>query len=166
MWYHGKVLIIEYLQGNCSGIIASRAENSDSIIINCYTDSKIDAYRAGGIADDFVGKIINCVSYSECLGFESAGAISYTDGFIENVYALGERCNAEVKDSYGNSAVKYVTKKYMQANQTFDILNDYVEQFNCRTTQFFSEEIERRMGEVQLKKWIVGENKLPVLSTF
>ncbi len=63
-------------QGACGGI-ASHALNSTARIINCYNKATVGGYRAGGIADNFVGIIINSWSDCELIGVEIGGTTSF-----------------------------------------------------------------------------------------
>lgn len=76
----GKVLnlgIEGYINGNCCGSITSHSIGDKAGIYNCWSNVDITAYRAGGIADNFTGDIINCVSIGKLYGQESANLVSY-----------------------------------------------------------------------------------------
>lgn len=66
-----------FIKGNCVGSIASHAAGSNAMIINCYNRAGIYGNRAGGIADNFFGKIVNCWSDCELIGNRVGGIVSY-----------------------------------------------------------------------------------------
>lgn len=65
------------LRGACVGAISSHSVSDSAAIINCYNKADIVAYRAGGIADNFGGSIINCWSDCALDGEIMGGIISY-----------------------------------------------------------------------------------------
>lgn len=89
-------LVDSVISGDYTGAIAINASNENAMIINCYTKSSVYGIRAGGITDDFIGRIINCVSLSNCNGLTSAGAISYTNGYVDNVFSNYTLLNTEL----------------------------------------------------------------------
>lgn len=50
------------IRGKYAGVIAGGSVGKEARIVNCYTDVAVTATRAGGIANDFDGRIFNCVS--------------------------------------------------------------------------------------------------------
>ncbi|MBE5910034.1 hypothetical protein [Pseudobutyrivibrio sp.] len=61
----------------CCGAIASNSVGSSARIINCFNKATVGGYRAGGIADNFLGSIINCWSDCELVGTEIGGITAY-----------------------------------------------------------------------------------------
>lgn len=77
------------ISGGCCGVISAHSADSKALILNCLTKNvTVNSNRAGGIVDDFGGKVVNCVSYNCILN----GAVSF--GGISS-YAING-------DSYGN----------------------------------------------------------------
>lgn len=79
-----------YIKGKCVGSITSHSSSSSAVIINCYNKATVEGTRAGGIADNFNGSIVNC--WSDCdLVSESGqmgGIVSYTALIVENCYVI------------------------------------------------------------------------------
>ena len=76
-----------YIKGLNAGGICSRASCEDALIINCYTDCVIDAEGAGGITDDFIGVVENCVSTSKKSDFEKIEAISCDAREMKDIFS-------------------------------------------------------------------------------
>lgn len=163
------------ISGECVGIITSHAENPDALIINCYTKCNVTGVRAGGIADNFEGKIINCISYSNCIGMDSAGGISYQNGYSENVYALDQSIKSEIMDSYGDVNVKICSEKYLKSEMLIQNLNQKVSQIKDCTDHFneTNEEYEEEsnsyyeawMSKIHLNNWIKSKAGFPMLKS-
>lgn len=66
------------IEGSCCGAIASHAASEDARIVNCYNKASVIGYRAGGIADNFTGKIIGCWSDCELVANYTGGIASYS----------------------------------------------------------------------------------------
>jgi len=84
------------ITGACCGIIASHATDSSALIVNCKTSNiTVNATRAGGIADNFIGSIKNCVSENcELNGTKNVGGIvsHASDGsFFSNYYSFSTK---------------------------------------------------------------------------
>ena len=77
------------IRGKYAGVIAGGSVGKEARIVNCYTDVAVTATRAGGIANDFDGRIFNCVSVGTLTGQQSAAAISGSeDTREEEIYQL------------------------------------------------------------------------------
>ena len=76
------------LNGSCCGGIASHSIGGNAKIVNCYTNISVNAYRAGGIADNFNGQITNCFSVGNLNGVEIANVISYNNFHIRVTLVL------------------------------------------------------------------------------
>lgn len=152
------------IRGTCVGVIASHSVGENAMIINCYTDSYAEGKsRAGGIADNFNGIICNCFSVGKTYGMEMAGAVSYTAGMVENVFALNDSVISGIVGNSGNGDVIYCTRAYIESENLLGILNGMVSGINqCRfhyqqSGLPYDEETGRMyadwMGEVELKSW-------------
>lgn len=68
------------VSGSCVGAIVSHSCSPKAMVINCYNKAAVTGARAGGIADNFNGTIVNC--FSDCkLDAKSnklGGIVSYT----------------------------------------------------------------------------------------
>lgn len=115
-----------YANGQCVGVISSHAYSDSAKIINCYTACTVEGIRAGGIADNFVGSIINCISYSQCKGEEIAGAVSYFSGYVQNVWADHALVSSSIPDSYGHGEVRYTDSNYLTSETMRQIMNDEI----------------------------------------
>ena len=77
------------IRGKYAGAIAGGSVGKEARIVNCYTDVAVTATRAGGIANDFDGRIFNCVSVGTLTGQQSAAAISGSENaWEEEIYQL------------------------------------------------------------------------------
>ena len=77
------------IRGKYAGVIAGGSVGKEARIVNCYTDVAVTATRAGGIANDFDGRIFNCVSVGMLTGQQSAAAISGSENaWEEEIYQL------------------------------------------------------------------------------
>lgn len=81
------------IAGTCVGAITSHSSNSTASIINCYNKALVSGARAGGIADNFNGSIVNC--WTDCdLQSDSTenigGIVSYNANSIINCYSFEE----------------------------------------------------------------------------
>lgn|GEM_PF-5495298 len=76
------------IYGDYIGSIASHAACTEAQIINCYNKADlIGKYRAGGIADNFAGKIVNCWSSCSITSEQTGGIVSYNAQYINNCYS-------------------------------------------------------------------------------
>lgn len=164
------------ISGNCVGVIASHSLDENAMIINCYTDSRVEGlYRAGGIADNFSsGFIYNCISLGETYAMEQAGGVSYNSGTVENVFALNDAVISGIVNSRGNMNVLYCTKDYMESDNLLDLLNKAVYEIeHCKdhymeSGQAYDEEIGKTyvdwMGKIDLIYWKHnGKHHYPIL---
>ena len=86
------------ISGTCVGSITSHSSSATATIINCYSKANVSGARAGGIADNFNGSIINC--WSDCVLSASS---SENIGDIVS-YAANSIVNCLHLDDYRNSA--------------------------------------------------------------
>ncbi len=143
-------VVDSYVKGQYVGVISSRAYCEAARIINCYTESTVEGTRAGGIADNFCGSVINCISYSKCIGKDMAGAVSYPSGYVSNVWADHTLVSAGILDAYGNREVKYVDSDYLG---------------NKIMKKNMNAEIEQIDSEVKLLKWEFSQDGRLVFGT-
>lgn len=66
-------LIDGEISGACCGSFASHAASTQAMIINCYSTLSLRCSRTGGIADNFIGSIINCLYYNPTQKFAAIG---------------------------------------------------------------------------------------------
>lgn len=79
------------VSGACLGSITSHSSRSSAIIINCYNKAAVYGHRAGGIADNFNGSIVNCWTDCELIATDDGqvgGIVSYGVTFSKNCYSL------------------------------------------------------------------------------
>lgn len=128
------------------GVFSSHAVNSSATIINCYSyNNVVNGNRAGGIADNFIGNIVNCVSDSTCNGSEMVGSISYVNGYVENVYSSIDNVNSK-ELSYGNQNVTYLTSEQLNSTDVLNKLNTYVD-------------AKKYDSKVKLVRWSIDNDK-------
>ncbi|MBQ7246790.1 MAG: glycosyltransferase family 39 protein [Lachnospiraceae bacterium] len=113
------------VRGAYSGVIASHAVDADCAIVNCYTASDITGLRAGGIADNFCGSVINCVSRSSCSAKGMAGALTFEAGACENVYDVYELIDSGVISGGGDPRSVTVRESYMKLDDIILTLNNH-----------------------------------------
>lgn len=165
-------IIDSNIDGAYSGSIAAHAVDSNAMIINCFSEAKVSGIRAGGIADDFSGKIINCVFAGECYGREAAGAISYSGGYSHNVFSNYSGITSSILNAYGDMSVKYCNEEYMCSNDIIWYLNKEVSDIDsCKSNYLKTEEsyddasgktYEEWMSKITLLYWRQGENGYPI----
>ena len=112
-----------------------------------------------------MGYVINCISFGECSGLETAGALSSSSGKIENVFANGEKIHSEVLNQDMceiNNAVVYVTENYMKSEYLVQRLNEKVESINHITSD---DDIlyQDWMSKINMLSWEKNEQGYPVL---
>lgn len=101
--------------GECVGSIASHASIVTAKIINCYSKASVNGFaRSGGIADNFIGRIENCVYYSEVTDVPLS---SYHAGYLINTYTNTHSYNRDTftgrvdenyvygDDAYGDNTI-------------------------------------------------------------
>lgn len=145
-------IVDSFFEGSCVGTISSHAVDNNATIINCYSyNNTVNGMRAGGIADNFVGNIINCINDSASTGSEIAGAVSYTNGSVINVYSSIDNINSNSLD-YGNKAVIYLTSEKLNSNIVIEKMNEYVNK-----NKIYDQ-------KVKLIKWSIDENGRLIVS--
>ena len=108
------------ISGDCVGAISSHGTNAT--IINCLVTGKINGTtRAGGIADNIGGRIINCVTNVEMSGKSVAGVSGYCSNSVVNCFS-----------NLGNN-VSY-DDGFMLLSNTIDYLNAYIDA--CKKNEF------------------------------
>lgn len=123
-------VVDSYVKGKCVGVISSHAYCDSARIINCYTECTVRGTRAGGIVDNFSGSVINCISYSKCIGDDMAGAVSYYNGSVSSVWADYTLVSAGILDAYGNRGVSYVDSDYLSDTAMKQNMNAAIEQID------------------------------------
>jgi len=116
------------IRGAYCGVIASHSIGGAEII-NCFTDASIRGYRAGAIADNFEGEIINCFAVGNTLGEEYADAVSYgcNSSLINNVYILEENVNSGIiKPKYASDSINISSDAFMRSELLVGNLNFYI----------------------------------------
>lgn len=106
---------------------------------------------------------------------DSAGGISYQNGYSENVYALDGSIKSEIIDSYGDVNVKICSEKYLKSEMLIQNLNQKVSQIKECTDHFneTNEEYEEEsnsyyetwMSKICLTNWIKSKDGFPVLKS-
>lgn len=66
------------ISGACCGIISSHAAIPQAVIANCKINNvTVDAFRAGGVVDNFSGSVLNCITTGcKLIGTNNYGGIS------------------------------------------------------------------------------------------
>ena len=104
------------IQGDYCGAITSYGSNPSSLIVNCYTNITVSGIRAGGITDDFKGKVLNCYSIGETIGIEYANAIACDSSTVENVFMLDESIDSGISiGSNTNLSINIANKDYLKS---------------------------------------------------
>ena len=108
------------ISGACCGSFASHAASSSACIINCYSKAKVNASRAGGIVDNFIGSVINC-------WYENPESVlpvcGYTANSIIPCYTNGAVC----RDSFKGYREKCYSTKGLNFDQAFcNEMNNYL----------------------------------------
>lgn len=162
-------IVDSVVQGSCAGVVTSHGDGGDAVIVNCFTDASVEGLRAGGIADNFGGKIWNCVSVSRVCGIESAGAVSYDNGSVFQVFALQSAVSAGIVDQYGNKDFTYCTEIWLESANLLSVLNGTVGNIrHCaehymKTGERYDEETgleyEPWMQETELLSWEFREGR-------
>lgn len=79
-----------YLSGACIGSIASHSAG-DPYIINCYSKATLSGARAGGLVDNYNGRIINCwESATLNEGTYAGGLFSWGANLVYNSYTTNQ----------------------------------------------------------------------------
>lgn len=135
------------INGSCCGGIASHSIGSNAKIVNCYTNISINAFRAGGIADNFGGQIINCFSTGNLNGTETANVVSYNSSHVENVFVDLQKIHcAYIKPALYNTNITYCNNN-LNSDQTVNSLNAKVDDMNNQTHD----------EQIKLIHWKVGK---------
>lgn len=114
--------------GNCVGGISSHGANNAKII-NCVVTGFIHGdTRAGGIADNMTGTIINSVSYASTDGPATGGISSYDSNIIINCYSIygadgAILDGAAVSDTTGDQLNSYLSE--LASEPYGDLLNNW-----------------------------------------
>ncbi len=110
--------------GECVGAIASHASRVAANIVNCYSTSYVEGYaRSGGITDNFIGRVLNCVYYGED---ESIPAVSYHADYLISCYS---NTSLLVKDTFiGRAKDNYI---YSAGERDTVTLEQAVENLNA-----------------------------------
>ena len=92
------------LYGNATGGFASHSTgDSGGLIMNCFSNLDIDANRAGGLVDNFLGgRIANCFSLGSVNGPVSGSITSITATLCQNVAYVGNPVNGNYQGALAN----------------------------------------------------------------
>lgn len=156
-------IVDSYFEGVNTGIISVFAKDENAKIINCYTSSFAEGYRAGTLADDFSGMISNCVSISRAHGIEIAGAVALNGRNVSNTYSALEGVTSEIVNSNMPSDVTYCTKEFIVSDRVIDVLNWKVKAINSTAeyyknsgelfNSYYGMEYEQWMENIKLCSW-------------
>ncbi len=136
-----------YIEGACIGGIASHGSEL-AVIFNCYNKATLHGiYRAGGIADNFSGKILYCWNLGDivCDNGIIGGIVSYGAKIISNCYC-----------KQSNIVPEFIGGKVQNSNTVFieDISEDCVEKFY--------DPLFHDMSEGENKDFFSTFNELPI----
>ena len=134
------------ITGACVGSITSHSSNPQALIINCYNRATVCGVRAGGIADNFCGTILNCWTDCELISESPeyiGGIISYDALAVQNCISIEEngRSYLDQKDC------KLIDKNNMNPSEIATMLND----------SLYSSALSSGIDYHQLNLWKVNE---------
>ncbi|MBE7091166.1 MAG: hypothetical protein E7363_04550 [Clostridiales bacterium] len=115
-------LINGNVSGSCCGSFASHAASSQAMIINCFSTLTLNCSRTGGIADNFIGSIINCLYYHST---QSYAVVGYHVASLYHSFA-----QKPLPQSFKGFTQEYQLLSGAPTEKTIDALSDY------RTTIF------------------------------
>lgn len=115
-------LIDGNISGACCGSFASHAASSQAMIINCFSTLTLNCSRTGGIADNFIGSIINCLYYHPT---QTYAVVGYHVASLYHSFA-----QKALPQSFKGFAQEYQLLSGAPTEKTIDALSDY------RTTIF------------------------------
>lgn len=133
-WLSGTVINLGIesgsIEGNCAAGIAVHANGNSARIINCYNKATIIGNRAGGIADDFDGQIINCWNTGDCVLKDGATGYGLTSYSVEQIiYGYSIQEPYDVKRFKGEAYFEEKLDKNVVLDENFaDKLNKNLEQ--------------------------------------
>lgn len=145
----------------CAAGLVCHSADANAAIVNCFVNATVTGYRAGGIADDFFGRIENCIFVGTVQGESVANAISmpHASG-VKNVYLpKGFVFAEEGKEDEVEERVTEVSAATLNSAALADILNAYVD----KPTKSQTKEGEESVDIGRLLYWTVGENGHVVL---
>lgn len=155
------------IHGGRCGAIAATSTNTDSKIVNCYTEIQVSGARAGGLADNFVGHVANAFSAGKLVGTESAGAISdYCAQGLTKVFVAQENVTLSTENedlhpvSNGDPRVLCGEVGILNGTAVLDQLNAYVKEYNEQI-----EELGTAADGIVLIPWKAGTDGHPVFET-
>ncbi|MGN0485578.1 MAG: hypothetical protein ACI4HI_18720 [Lachnospiraceae bacterium] len=127
------------LKGAYLGSISSHAVGTSALIMNCYNKATVMGNRAGGIVDNFDGKVINCWNIGKVQGTEAVGGVSsYGTRLSINCYGIED-------DDHGKMYEK-ITMKDMQkkdfAEKLRNNIEENAEQFGFKKEDFNDWEVK------------------------
>jgi len=107
------------IQGATCGSIASHSVDENARIINCYNKASLYGGYTGGIAGNFDGKIINCVSMCELNGEHGRGNIlCYGSSEVINCFSIYDKFREDTHNKEGNYVNFYLDgEKYTSVSQ-------------------------------------------------
>ncbi len=149
------------ISGSCVGTIASHSTGTEARIVNCYVKSAhIQGNRAGGIADNFNGDVLNCYFIGTAQGVISANAVSYTNSRnIENVFCDPNTLNTVyLYNDLVEDRVVLCAEEQMRDAEFTGRLNSYCSEL--------IEHVKTDSGEkVRIMTWEQDEQGYPVLKS-
>lgn len=98
------------IDGACVGGISSHAGTGDARIVNCYNKATIQGARAGGIADNFNGKIVGCWNAGALSGDATGQIVSYGALYMSCCYEdvpAAEELNSNLISVAASANVSY-----------------------------------------------------------
>lgn len=106
------------IRGVCVGAIASHGL-SYAAIINCYNKATVNGVRAGGIADNFQGRILFCINLGKVTSTDNAaaGILSYSCKEVRYCYSTGD--NQLVTENFSGEIKKSSRISISDINRSF-----------------------------------------------
>lgn len=145
------------LSSGYNGVIASQASRVEARIVNCYViGTNVSGHRSGGIADDFMGTIANCV-FEGTLNGNYGGLVSWANGtqVITNSFIVEGSTNVEVHRNIGeNLDIKEMSAEYAGSKYVIEELNDYVYAF-----------AEENKKDIKLLKWHISQDGIATIKS-
>lgn len=149
--------------GNC-GAIAACSPDTEGRIVNCYTDISVQGQRAGGLADNFLGSILNSFSAGSLRGIDGAGAISFNNtANVDLVFEAKENVTSVfVTESNSEPRVSSCAHEVLNSTVLLEKMNNYVYSWNKWIEQL-DEEAQQGDAEgaemmVPLVQWKLGDD--------
>lgn len=141
----------------CATGLVAHSASGDAAIVNCFVKAALTGYRAGGITDDFYGRVENCVFVGTVNGEIVSGAISMPHATsVYNVYApQGSSFVAQGEAVEGEDRVTEVSTQTLNSTALADILNAHVDRLR--------RDEEEKLDTERLLYWTAGRDGYLVL---